>query len=310
MISRRYSFYQVLVFLFIVIFMAGCASNSESEQLKDDVTQSLTPTESPPTLTVTDIPPTRTDTPEPTLPSTSTPTDTPTDTPTITPSFTPEPAMLTLLNDSACMNGAGFEHHIHHYVLSGMEYSILGRLSDQSWWLVGTEDEQSCWVYAEYTAVSGNIELLPVLTPPPIPSLTPTVTPETPGIYYILIAKDTGGTFGCGDSLIRYYPGVWVKGDMEDDITGALNALFANHREYTNGLYNPIYKSDIKAKSVEETGGDVVVQLAGNFVRPKDTCESKRMREQIWYTVSQFSHVRAVIYMNNALLGDLLVIAK
>jgi hypothetical protein len=96
---------------------------------------------------------------------------------------------------------------------------------------------------------------------------------------------------------------------MSDDIKGALNALFANHQEYTNGLFNPIYQSSLKAKSVEKNG-EVRVYLAGQLVRPKDKCESQRMHDQVWYTVSQFSHSRAIIYLNNALLGDLLVVAK
>ena len=149
-----------------------------------------------------------------------------------------------------------------------------------------------------------------LITPPPLPTLTPTAQPSTAGIYYILISENTGGPFGCGDSLIRYYPGVWVNGDMDTDITAALNALFSNHNQYVNGLYNPMYKSQLKAKGAEVVGDNVKVYLAGNLVRPKDACESKRMHDQVWYTVAQFSPSRAVIYLGNALLGDLLVVAK
>ena len=97
---------------------------------------------------------------------------------------------------------------------------------------------------------------------------------------------------------------------MEDEILAALNALFSNHNQYVDGLYNPIYESRLKAKGVEVVGGDVVVRLGGSFVRPKDKCESQRMHDQIWYTISQFSATRAVVYLNNALLGDLLVLTN
>jgi hypothetical protein len=193
---------------------------------------------------------------------------------------------------------------------SGSSYPVLGQLQDRSWWLVGVEDDQTCWIYDQFAQVNGLLESLPVMTSQPLPTPTSTPPPATGGVYYILISEDTGGPFGCGDSLIKYYPGVWVKGDMEDDILAALNALFANHNQYVGGLYNPIYQSSLKAKSVEWVGNDLVVQLNGTFVRPKDKCESQRMHDQVWYTVSQFSSVRAVIYVNNALLGDLLVIAK
>jgi hypothetical protein len=263
-----------------------------------------------PTSTATPIPPTFTEMPEPTNSLTPTETETLVPTSTATDTYTQEPARLTLNTDTVCMKGASFGHNVHHYVSVGTDYSILGQLLDLSWWLVGTDDADSCWIYGEYASVTGDVQSLPMMTPPPLPSETPTVTPETPGIYYILIAKDTGGPFGCGDSLIRYYPGVWIKGDTGEDIKGALNALFANHQEYTNGLYNPIYQSSLKAKSVDNTGGEVKVYLAGQLVRPKDKCESQRMHDQVWYTVSQFSHSRAIIYLRNALLGDLFVVAK
>lgn len=304
---KRYARYHTLWLVVVGIFLMGCEATAETAILPSPTPVQIELTH---TSTTTEIPLTVTPTPSQTSTATPTPTEIPSSTPTATSTSTPEPAMLSLTTDTACMSGASFYHRIQKYVNAGTEFSIVGRLSDQSWWLVSMDEADSCWIFGEYASVWGITDALPVLTPPPIPIDTPTATPGIPGIYYILIAKDTGGPIGCGDSLIRYYPGVWVKGDMEDDIKGALNALFANHNQYIDDLYNPIYKSDIKAKDVEEVGGDVVVRLAGTFVRPKDTCESKRMHAQIWYTVSQFSPVRAVIYMNNALLGDLLVVTK
>lgn len=313
--------YKLIFIGVLLIFLTGCIGNTKSGLVV--VTQVKSPTSSLPTLTHTDYPPTSTDTPIPTdtpvitetpvTPPTRTPSPTspktPTDTPTETLTHTPEPATLIINQDTVCMTGASFGHSILFYISAGSEYRILGKLQDQSWWLVNGEDQESCWLFGSYASVRGALDDLPVITPPPLPSLTPTPPPTTAGIYYILISENTGGPFGCGDNLIRFYPGVWVKGDMEDDIVGALNALFSNHNKYTNGLYNPIYQSQLKAKSVEVRGNDVVVQLGGTFVRPKDSCESQRMHDQIWYTVSQFSSTRAVIYLNNALLGDLMVVS-
>jgi hypothetical protein len=229
---------------------------------------------------------------------------------TATATFTPETPELTLLQDCGCLKGAGFGYSISHYVSSGSIYPLLGQLQDRSWWLVGVEEDQTCWIYNQFAQVNGMVDTLPVMTPSPLPSQTSTPPPASSGVYYILLSLDTGGPSGCGDTLIKYYPGVWVKGDMEDDILAALNALFANHNQYVGGLYNPVYQSSLKAKSVEQVGSDIVVQLNGTLVRPKDSCESKRMHDQVWYTVSQFSPVRAVIYLNKALLGDLLEVSK
>jgi len=290
--------------LILAVVLVGC---SPPQQLIIERVPLKTRTKPPPTSTATEIPPTLTHTLGPTITPTSTATETTIPTSSQTP--TPEPAVLILNQDTVCLKGASFGHKVHQYLLAGSEYPIYGQLSDQSWWLVSVEDEQSCWVYGAYSTVMGEVEPLPIITPPPLPSLTPTEQPSSAGIYYILISIGTGG-YGCGDSLIYWYPGVWVKGNMEADIKAALNALFSNHNQYTGGLYNPMYQSQLKAKSVEVVGNEVVVKLAGTLVRPKDACESQRMHDQIWYTVSQFSPTRAVIYLNNALLGDLLVVSK
>ncbi len=286
--------------------IGGCNSSTQSlEPTETHIQVTVTATA---TATATAVPPSSTPTFEPS--ETPTPTSSRTLTPTSTYTATLGPAILTFNKDSVCMVGASYGHQVDHYVLGGTTYFLLGGLADQSWWLVETDTGGNCWADGEVVSLQGGYERLPVVTSPPIPSVTPTATPEKLGIYYILVAKDTGGPIGCGDSLVKYYPGVWVKGDLENDILGALNALFSNHNEYVNGFYNPMYKSDLQAKSVEIVGGEVIVQLGGTLVRPTDTCESQRMRAQVWYTVSQFSPTRAIIYLNKALLGDLLVVAK
>jgi hypothetical protein len=303
---------RVAILLILVLVLAGCSVPQTSNQIT--IVPLVTKTRSLPTSTAAELPPTRTF--EPTATIEVTVTLTPNATPTLTvtpentPTYSPEPAVALLNQDTVCLSGASFNHSVQMYILSGSEFPVLGQISDQSWWLVSAEDSESCWIYGAYASVRGVIDDLPVMTPPPIPSPTATDTPSTRGVYYILISENTGGPFGCGDGLIHWYPGVWAKGDMETDIKAALNALFANHSKYTNGLYNPIYQSQLKAKGVEVVGNDVVVRLAGTLVRPKDACESQRMHDQIWYTVSQFSPSRAVIYLNNALLGDLLVVSK
>lgn len=306
MLRYRYRMERTAIVVILTLVLAGCSAPMSSNQVT--IIPLVTKTQALPTSTATMLPPTSTI--EPTSTSTLTATATGTVTPSITPTSTSEPAVATLNQDTACFTGASFSHSVQQYILADSEFPLLGQLSDQSWWLVSAGDQTACWVYAEYASVRGMVDDLPVMTPPPIPFPTSTDTPTTRGVYYILISENTGGPFGCGDSLIYWYPGVWVKGDMEEDIKAALNALFANHNQYTNGLYNPIYQSQLKAKSVEVVGNDVVVRLAGTFVRPKDTCESQRMHDQIWYTVSQFSPSRAVIFLNNALLGDLLVVSK
>ena len=296
----------------LVVLLAGCTSSSPD--FSPTVTLTVASEDNHITATLTEIPPSSTSTRTLTATQTPTKTEIPTRTPTVTPSRTisptPHPLTLEFIQDSVCMTGASYSHNVDHYVEEGVIYPLIGQIMDRSWWLVEAGGEESCWVSSDVALVKGDIDTLPVMTPPPIPSLTPSNTPEVRGIYYMLIAENTGGPFGCGDDLIKYFPGVWVKGGTEQDILGALNALFSNHNKYVNGLYNPMYQSDLKAKSVEVVGNDVLIQLGGTLVRPEDACESKRMHDQVWYTARQFTSVRPIIYLNKALLGDLLVVSK
>lgn len=315
--DKLHNHYRNLLPLIIVfvLFLSGC-SGYESTLVV--ITKARTATQDEPKITVTATPTRLMDTLEPTATETilptntivATATETPTDTATLPPTQTLEPASLTLLQDTACFVGTSFSNDLLSYVVDGSRFPILAGIEDQSWWFVRVEENKDCWIFGEYAAIEGAISDLPIITPSPPLETTATPQPSSYGIYYILIAKDTGGPFGCGDSLIQYYPGIWVNGDREDDILAALNALFSNHNEYIGDLYNPMYQSQLRAKGVETVGGEIIVQLGGSFVRPKDNCESQRMRAQIWYTISQFTSTKPVVYLNNALLGDLLVVTN
>jgi len=312
------SFYKLIiltiVFLFLVL-LPGCVGREPTLVV---ITKVKTTNQGLSTPIEKTVPPTMSETPEPTRTEASTPTSTLSNTATSTsttistntPTFTPEPALLTLNQDTACFYGPSLGQDLIAYINAGSRYPILATIQDQSWWFVSLEEEKNCWIFGDYATTQGVDNNLPIITPSTPPTSKASIPSASHGIYYMLILKDTGGPFGCGDSLIKFYPGVDVKGSTEDEILAALNALFSNHNQYVDGLYNPIYQSQLKAKGVDFVGGDVVVRLGGTFVRPTDNCESQRMHDQIWWTISQFSSTRAVIYLNNALLGDLLVVTN
>jgi hypothetical protein len=152
---------------------------------------------------------------------------------------------------------------------------------------------------------------MPVLTPPPSPTPAPAPTQRDEekalGVKYYLIIPDNGGPFACGDGLAYFYSGKKGK-DTEDKIEAALNALFSVKTEYVGNYYNPIFESSLSVKDVEVENGRATIWLGGKFVRPKSECEAERIHLQVWETASRFSDVkhRPIIFVNNALLGDLL----
>jgi hypothetical protein len=275
----------------------------------------------PPTATYTALPPTETPVP-PTatfteVPDTATPTVTLSPTPTLEPTetatSTEEPPLATIYAYSVCRHGPGTVYTIHTYFKEDSTALVRGRLEDDSWLLVELpEAGETCWIFNEIVDLSKTIAMMPVATPPPkpTPAPVPTKTDEQKalGEKYFLIIPDNGGPFACGDGLAYFYSGKKGKG-AEEEITVALNALFAVKSQYVGNYYNPIYQSSLRVKDVEVgPNGNVTIWLGGNFVKPKNECEAKRMHLVVWETARQFPEVkkRPVIWVNNVLLGDLL----
>jgi len=215
--------------------------------------------------------------------------------------------------NAVCRTGPSTNYRIAGYLSEGDRTSVDGVVEgDLLWWFIQiNEGEKTCWISDNVVSVAGSVASVPRMTPPPTPTSAAISVPQGEGIYYFLVAEDTGGPFGCGDSLLYIYPGIERTGELTVDITNALNALFSNKHQYYNGLYNPMYASSLRVTDVDAIPGEPEIQvwLAGDFVRPKDKCDSFRMRAQVWETIEiQFPEVpHAVIRVHNALLGDLLV---
>lgn len=286
--------------LILVVVLVACTPETP-EELVPTISQSS------PTLTATKIIPSATATIKPTV----TPTEEPTATSTSAPTATEEPALLTINQNAICRLGPGTLYDVETYLTEGTQGSITGQVDGGAWWFIdlGNELDSPCWVSDTVSSVAGSIVSVPILTPPPLPTLPLTPTTESVGIVYYMIAENTGGPVGCGDSLIPIFVGTGNTGSLETNVRTALNALFAHHTKYVNGLLNPIYESRMKAKGVtlDASTGVALVQLGGTFVKPVDICESKRMHAQVFFTVYQFEKIDfAAIYINNVLLGDLM----
>lgn len=131
-------------------------------------------------------------------------------------------------------------------------------------------------------------------------------------IVKYLVHQGTGGSTGCGDSLVAVSTGVLPTGDIENDVKVALNSLFSTGSKYVGALYNPLYQSNLRVGKVDfkKSSGQLTIYLTGGFTKPKDDCDKKLYRAQVWDTARQFPEVwRAYIWVNGKyLLGDLLVV--
>ncbi|MEK6256678.1 MAG: hypothetical protein N2C13_05100 [Chloroflexota bacterium] len=289
-----------LIFLSTFILAALLVSCGGTEEIVASATATV------------EIIPTSTSTPTPiqavtaTLPPTATATPLPT--------VTPQPVFLTLKESAFCRQGPGTIYPILEFVPAGYQTEVIGigdlgeQYLGQIWYILAApESGENCWVYGELVELSSDGSGLAMVVAPPTrtPLPLPTVNPN--GLIYYMILLGTGGPHGCGDSLIPVNSGIKKTGDTEKDIILALNALFGLKTEYSGALYNALYQSSLKAKSVDINGGVATVYTRGTVVKPKDDCDKERFRLQVFVTVKSFSGINsAVIYANNVFLGDLL----
>ncbi len=121
--------------------------------------------------------PTDTATSVPTFGPTATPVIlTPTYTATITQTPTPGAPMFTANTDLNCRSGPGTEYSVISGVYKNQSVLILGVTTPDRplWWFV-TNSGIRCWVSGAYGSVSGRMDGVIVLTPPPTPTVTPVV---------------------------------------------------------------------------------------------------------------------------------------
>lgn len=120
---------------------------------------------------------------------TATPQFTATASATATIAFTSTPSipMISASKNTNCRTGPGVVYPVVGYLLLGDTSQVMGRLADNSWWVIQNPNRpgQVCWVWNQTTSVSGDTGLLPVATPPPTPTPTntPTIT-KTPTVTW------------------------------------------------------------------------------------------------------------------------------
>ncbi len=239
-------------------------------------------------------------------------THTATQTSTSTPTQTSEPPSLVINQDVACRIGPGVIYAVLGYLSEGDTPDMLGHNHDDSWWSVEEPlFKHECWVSNNFVSARGDLNSLPVFTPHPTPTIIPSPTPKAKGVRYFLIALNTGGTVGCGDSLIPVFIDVPRLSGPATDTRKALHSLFKLKVKDSGGLYNPLHNAHLAVKNVtyNETTGDVVVNLSGSIPKPKDECEYHRVRNVLWETIRSYPGVKSLsIWIGSRHVGDLIAV--
>jgi hypothetical protein len=193
---------RILFFVFVVLWISGCAPLPVTQPPAPDIdqlntaiaqtaaaaiTQSMQP--SSPTSAVS-LTPSLTFTPS------FTPTSSATATSTLTP--TPEIAQISVSVATNCRNGPGKIYGYKSALLVGQVAQVLARDPTGKYWYIPNPESpgEFCWVWGQYATITGNTLALPIYTPPPTPSatFTPLATVSHtpgPGIRIVYTGMDT-----------------------------------------------------------------------------------------------------------------------
>jgi hypothetical protein len=145
----------------------------------------------------------------------------------------------------------------------------------------------------------------PTASSTPVPSKQPgALLPGAGGsgntVKVYLIALNTGGTVGCGDSAVPVPAGIASTKDIGADIKAALNVLFSMKSKYYGSLYNPVSYSTFRVQKIEYEGssGFLTVWLSGKYRPTGNDCDNTRVKAQIWSTAKQFGVSGTNFYLN------------
>ena len=111
--------------------------------------------------------------------STIIPSPTPSPTITLTPTpvftFTPSVPQISVSVATNCRVGPGKVYDRVGGLLVGEVTEVFGRNPAGTYWYVRNPDNSNdyCWLWGEYATLAGNIQVLPVFTPPPTPTPVP-----------------------------------------------------------------------------------------------------------------------------------------
>lgn len=117
---------------------------------------------------------------------------------------------VTVSVDTNCRLGPGTLYEIVGVLPVGQVAEVVGRSASSDNWIISLPSNPAvtCWVWGQYATVSGDTSTLPVITPPPAPTLTPTVplvlilpfvTIENNGattIFYVYISLSSSSSWG------------------------------------------------------------------------------------------------------------------
>jgi len=176
---------------------------------------------------------------------------------TVTPTYSVP--MLTVRESTNCRAGPGEDYEIIFTYLSGKELEIVGRYDPENFWLVKSNESPTgtCWLWGEFTEVTGSYWVVSSVTPPPTVTARP---PRPPGLDV--------WEFFCSDGSLNFTV-IWI--DNTNDETGF--RIFRNGDQLVELPADSTTYTDTFAVSVDQS-----VEYYIQVYSPSGTANSSVMK--------------------------------
>lgn len=100
-----------------------------------------------------------------------------TPTPTITPTYSVP--LLTVKEATNCRTGPGQSYDLVLALLPGASVEIVGRYPTNNYWTIKVQGlDEPCWIWGEFSTVSGSYWTVPSITPPATATASPPTAPS------------------------------------------------------------------------------------------------------------------------------------
>jgi hypothetical protein len=109
----------------------------------------------------------------------------------------PDVVLASALLDTNCLSGPDPAFSVASQLAAGARVRVLGISPDEKWWIVAhpTNPDETCWLGQDVSSFSGDISILGLIKPPPLPE-APSLSVE---ITRIEVGED-------GSYLVEYIP--------------------------------------------------------------------------------------------------------
>jgi hypothetical protein len=152
--------------------------------------------------------------------------------PTVTVTPTYSVPMLTVRESTNCRTGPGEEYEVIFTYLAGKELEIVGRYDPGTFWLVKSNESPagSCWLWGEFVDVTGSVEAVPSVMPPPTATSAPPPAPIIveynffcdPSLNFTVTWRDTATNetsyriFRNGEAIVELPANTTIYTDLYD----------------------------------------------------------------------------------------------